>query len=216
MPRPLVVRVINFAIRIEAQPCGRANPAARRLHRAVGLNTKRPAPEIRVAVERSRKAQHDPEVAVFVMARAEGIFVVVPANAPFVRHRRKRIRASVAIVVREFRHLVAIRLVERAALPRETEHLVLAGGKKLILHLRRIAVGIGHRPDFTAPSAERELAAGEKLDGADLHRRFLRRLERGDFIKIRFLIRRARERGSDEKSCEDAESFHGKKVRVVA
>src|SRR6185312_4914537 len=84
IPRTLIIRVKHIARRVHGDAARRADAAARRDHFAIRGDPQTPAAELAVAGKRSRQTQHYPEIALLVEARAESVFVIVAADAPFV------------------------------------------------------------------------------------------------------------------------------------
>src|SRR6516162_6486722 len=84
VPGPLVVGVEDVAVGVEADAAGRADTTCGRDEFAVGADLAPPAAKLDVGGKGAGQAQRDPDVAVLVEARAEGIFVIVAADFPTV------------------------------------------------------------------------------------------------------------------------------------
>src|SRR5262249_6613384 len=103
VPRALVVRVEHVALGVEADATGRAHAAGGRRDLAFGRDLAGPAAELAVAGERAGQAERDPDVAVPVEARAEGVLVVVAVDAPLVADRLEDVGLAVAVTVLDAR-----------------------------------------------------------------------------------------------------------------
>ena len=82
-----------------------------------------------LAVERAGQAEGDPDVAVLVEARAEGVLVVVAVDLPAVGDDLEDVGLAVAVGVLDARDVRPLRDVEPAVLLGQAEDLVQAVGE---------------------------------------------------------------------------------------
>ena len=162
VPGALVVGVEDVALGVEADAAGRANAAGRRDELALRRDLAGPAAELAVAVERAGQAEGDPDVAVLVEARAEGVFVVVAVDLPAVGDDLEQVGLAVAVGVLDARDVGPLGDVEPAVLLGQAEHLVQAVGEAGEFGLLRVVgVGVVDHPDLAAAGADGDLAVGQ-------------------------------------------------------
>ena len=112
MPRPLIIRVVDFACGIKTNPSRGPDATASRDELSVGLHTHRPTAKLCPTSKRSRQTKHHPKIAVFVKTRSKCVLVVISTHAPFVRNRGKSIRPTISILVLQAGHLITVGLVK--------------------------------------------------------------------------------------------------------
>jgi hypothetical protein len=208
MPRALIVAVIDLAIGIEAYAAGAADAGAGGHHFAIRLDAQRPATKRHRAAERAGEAERDPEVARFVKAAADGVFVVVAGDAPVIAHVVEDIRTAIAIDILQTGDLVACGGVDVFVLRivGDAEHLVQATGEELVAHGGGIiAARAADDPDLTTSRAHDQPAIWQQVDGADLERGFLRCLKGGDLVVVR--LRWDQPRKAAEASSKERRRF---------
>ena len=110
-------------------PPGERTPLVVGTNLPSGVDLAAPAAELAVAVERAGQAERDPEFAVLVEARAEGVFVVVAVDLPAVGDDLEEVGLAVAVGVLDARDVAALRDVEPAVLVGQAEDLVQAVGE---------------------------------------------------------------------------------------
>ena len=125
--------------------------------------------------------------------RAEGVLVVVAADAPSVADRVEFIGDAVFVGVGHFREFRALDDVDGLVVDnREPERFVQAAGEPGELRVRRcLGLRIFDEPDFPAAGAGEQLAVGPEGEAADFEHAIGRR-ERGDAVELRFARRRWR------------------------
>ena len=120
-------------------------------------------------MEGAGQAKHHPDVAVLVGLGAEGVLVVIAADAPLGGYRVEAVRAAVAIAVGQAGELRTLHRVHRALFPEHAERLVLVGGELGPLDLGEVGVvGAFGDPDVAAAGADGDLLAGQERDRGDL------------------------------------------------
>ena len=167
VPGALVLGVEDVARRVHADAAGRADAAAGRHRFAVGRDPQAPAAELVLAGERAGEAEGDPDVAVTVELRAEGVFVVVAVDFPGVADGLEDVGLAVAVGVLDPRQLAALGDVEPAVAVGQAEHLVQPVANRVNLICRRVVgLGVVDQVDLAAAGRDGEAAVGQPLEGA--------------------------------------------------
>ena len=136
-------------------------------------------------MERAGEAKDHPDVAVLVRLRAEGVFMVVTADAPLGADGVEAVRSAIAIAIGQARELRTLHRIHRAFLPEHAERLMLVGGELGPLNLGEVGVvGAFGDPDVAATGADGDLLAGEQRDRGDFGHFARRRGDLDAFVEI--------------------------------
>ena len=185
VPDALVVGVEHVALGVGTDATRRTDAGSGRDELAVRRDARAPAAPRGVGMEGTRQAKDHPDVAVLVRLGAEGVFMVVAADAPLGADRVETVRAAIAIAVGQARELRTLHRVHRAFLPEHAERLVLIRSELGPLDLGEVGiVGAFGDPDVAATGADGDLLAGEQRNRRHFGHFAGRRRDLDAFVEI--------------------------------